>query len=172
MKTWLIADTHFGHRNIIAYENRPFQTEAEMDDSLLENWNAVVSKDDKVFIVGDFAAATYEVGQVKELLAKLYGYKILVMGNHDRHHSVSTWLSVGFNEVTPYPIVVDDFYIMSHEPLYVNNNMPYANIYGHVHGNPSYKDCSSQSFCVSAERIGYTPIDFAKVKLRIKEAAT
>jgi calcineurin-like phosphoesterase family protein len=43
--------------------------------------------------------------------------------------------------------------------------MPYANIFGHVHGNPAYKDYSSQSFCVSVERINYTPILFEDIRL-------
>jgi calcineurin-like phosphoesterase family protein len=47
--------------------------------------------------------------------------------------------------------------------------MPYANIFGHVHANPIYKDFSPQSFCVSVERINYTPISFEEIKRVIAE---
>ena len=48
-------------------------------------------------------------------------------------------------------------------------NMPYANIFGHVHANPIYKDFSEQSFCVSVERINYTPVSFDEIKRVIAE---
>ena len=48
MTTWFTSDLHFGHKNIIKYCRRPWATTAEMDAALIENWNAVVGKDDDV----------------------------------------------------------------------------------------------------------------------------
>ena len=62
------------------------------------------------------------------------------------------------------PVIYKNFFMLSHEPLYINSNMPYANFYGHVHANPSYKDASKQSVCVSVERIDYTPVEFEKLR--------
>ena len=59
--------------------------------------------------------------------------------------------------------------MLSHEPLYINSNMPYANFYGHVHANPSYKDASKQSVCVSVERIAYTPANFMTLREKMLE---
>jgi calcineurin-like phosphoesterase family protein len=52
---YYIADTHFGHANIIHLCNRPFQNVDEMDDALIKNWNSRVTKKDTVYILGDFA---------------------------------------------------------------------------------------------------------------------
>lgn len=161
MREFLIADTHFGHGNIIKYEQRPFESIKHMDDSLINNWNNTVRKDDKVFMLGDFALAKKE--RIVELIGLLNGYKILILGNHDRNITCGWWLRAGFNLVIPNPMIVHEWFILSHEPIYINENMPYANIFGHVHGSAEYKDYSNQSFCVSIERIGYKPILFNDV---------
>lgn len=166
--TFFIADTHFGHDAIIRYEQRPFADAAAMDAVLLDNWQRTVGKDDLLFMLGDFALAPAE--RVRALLGLLPGRKHLVMGNHDRQHSAAWWREAGFDWVSPYPILIEEMLLLSHEPLYVNANMPYANIFGHVHGNPAYKDASGQSLCVSAERIGYTPVSLEEVRARLQQA--
>jgi calcineurin-like phosphoesterase family protein len=138
----------------------------EMDGALVENWNNTVKKREKVFVLGDFGLASKE--RIKEVISQLNGYKILILGNHDKCYSYSWWKVSGFDEVVQYPIIYKEWFILSHEPVYINSNMPYANIYGHVHANPAYADYSPQSFCVSAERIGYTPIEFGRIIEKMK----
>lgn len=163
-KTFFIADTHFGHDAIISYENRPFKNVDEMTNTLIDNWNNVVCDEDIVFLLGDFSA--YEKEMNISICQKLNGRKILVMGNHDTENE-KYYYDCGFESVSSYPIIYQNFWILSHEPMYVNTNMPYANIFGHVHGNPLYTDYSKQSFCVSAERIKYTPIEFGEMKRKM-----
>ncbi len=38
MSTFFFADPHFGHFNIIEYQQRPFRTTDEMDAAMIENW--------------------------------------------------------------------------------------------------------------------------------------
>ena len=165
-KVFFIADTHFGGENIRRYENRPFESVAEMDEKLIENWNCVVEEEDIVYVLGDFSDYG-DSGKDAEILAKLNGTKILVMGNHDRHRTSQEWRDAGFTECYSLPVLYEGFFLLSHEPLYINVNMPYANFYGHVHANPSYKDASKQSVCVSVERISYTPVEFAVLRDRM-----
>jgi len=166
-KDFFIADTHFGGENIRRYEKRPFETVAEMDEKLIENWNNTVKTEDTVYVLGDFSDYT-DAAKDTEILFKLNGTKILVMGNHDTHRTPQEWREIGFAECYPMPVIYQGFFMLSHEPLYINTNMPYANFYGHVHANPSYKDASKQSVCVSVERIEYTPIEFAVLRERMK----
>lgn len=162
-RDFFIADTHFGGENIRRYENRPFLNAAEMDEKLIENWNRAVAEDDTVYVLGDFSDYM-DAGKETEILGKLNGTKILVMGNHDTHRTPQEWREIGFTECYPMPVIYKNFFMLSHEPLYINSNMPYANFYGHVHGNPSYKDASKQSVCVSVERIDYTPVEFSALR--------
>lgn len=161
MAIYFIADTHFDDDNIRRYENRPFKNVEEMNSALIESWNKTVTPDDTVYLLGDIGSDIY----VKEL----NGIKYLVKGNHDLRDN-AYYRTLGFTEVYDLPVILENFFILSHEPLYVNRNMPYANIFGHIHNDPAYKTVSSRSFCVSAERIDYTPIALSSVKEAILEA--
>ena len=50
-----ISDLHFGHANILKFDNRPFRNTEEMETSLIENWNNTVLAGDTTYILGDFA---------------------------------------------------------------------------------------------------------------------
>ena len=166
-KIFLIGDCHFGHRNIIKYCNRPFKDVADMTEKLIKNWNSVVGNNVIVYVVGDFALCGKQ--KIIEICQRLNGRKRLILGNHDGA-SIATYREAGFEFVYNHPIVLDDFYIISHVPMVgISINATFANIFAHVHDNPTYRDCSCRGFCVSAERIDYTPIDFEIIKQRIKE---
>ena len=81
MNKWFISDTHFSHTNIIRYTGRPFQSVNEMDERLIENWNALVELQDTVFFLGDFGLGTTDF--LASLCARLHGNKICIRGNHD-----------------------------------------------------------------------------------------
>ena len=159
-KIWFIGDTHFGHKNIITYCNRPFESVDQMTEVLIRNWNSVVAKEDRVIMNGDFALCGKEV--IINIGNTLNGRKTLIIGNHDGA-SLKTYYEAGFEMVSKDPILVNEFFIVSHTPQYVQENGVYANIFAHVHTNPMYKDVSSRSFCTSVERINYTPISFEEI---------
>ena len=166
-KTFIIADTHFGDSGaILKYEGRPFSNGAEMDRAMVENWNRVVGEEDTVYHLGDVAVGRSEQ-ELSALLKELKGRKILVMGNHDRSFDVRHWMELGFAEVYPLPVLFEDFYILSHEPLYVNTASPYANLFGHVHGNPTYRTVSARSYCACVERNNYAPVPFEQIRSQI-----
>ena len=53
MSNFFIADTHWGHKNSLSFDNRPFKTIEEHDETLMNNWNNVVGIDDDVYLLGD-----------------------------------------------------------------------------------------------------------------------
>jgi calcineurin-like phosphoesterase family protein len=156
-ETYLISDTHFDHKNIIAYGERPFATVEEMNSILIENWNKIIKPEYLVIHAGDFALSRKD--RVKEILNGLNGHKLLILGNHD-NTSINYWKDVGFDEVSKYPICFRQFYWISHEPMFINEHMPYINIHGHTHQN-SYEN--KQYFNISVEAIGYKPINFKDI---------
>ena len=84
------------------------------------------------------------------------GNKILIRGNHD-NWTDEFYREAGFKYVSRYPIVWNDFYLLSHAPLQLSETTPYFNYYGHVHNDDKYVDTAS-SKCVCVERISYTPM--------------
>ena len=167
MKTFFIADTHFGDKNIMMYEGRPFDSTKMMDAAMITRWNAVVGDDDTVYHLGDLGG----FGRESELISQLKGRKYLIKGNHDTQ-SNEFYRKLGFAEVYDKPVILNGFWILSHKPLYINDRTPYANIFGHVHSCPVVRDFSSHHYCVSVERINYTPVDFITVKTIMREAVT
>ena len=161
MATHFIADTHFFHPEIITICGRPFVNIDAMHEALIRYWNDVIESDDEVYVVGDFATATLE--QIHSVLKSLNGKKYLVMGNHDTH-TVEEYYLAGFDRVYDHPIILEEFWIISHEPMFMNHSIPYVNIFGHVHNSPLYYDYSKKHFCVCAERINYKPISFDSIR--------
>jgi len=75
---FITADTHFGHENIIEYEDRPFEDILKHNIALVSNWNSAVSIYDEVFMLGDFAFK--DCDSIEFLLnGKIH----LIKGNHD-----------------------------------------------------------------------------------------
>lgn len=160
---WVTADQHFNHGNIIKYENRPFSDVEQMNKFMIEAWNSVVVKDDKVIVLGDFGFGGSDF--ISDTLNKLRGNKVLVMGNHDRSRSVKKWMELGFQAVYDYPIVYDTCYILSHAPIAgLIECVHFHNVFGHVHGNPEIDTVSDKGFCVSVERHEYKPVLWQDIK--------
>jgi calcineurin-like phosphoesterase family protein len=164
MNIWMLADHHLDHANIIKYEDRPFAGVEEMSEEIIKRHNAVVSKDDKVFFLGDVGFGKPE--HLAQYIKRMNGRKTLILGNHDISSipSVARWLEAGFVEVSRYPILFAEWYWLSHEPLYMNEATPYVNVFGHVHSNDTYKTISKHGYCVSIERHDYRPVNFKEIQ--------
>lgn len=77
---FFVSDTHFFHKNIIDFCNRPFSSVEEMNEAIINNWNNVVSPNDYVFHLGDFCFGGSPAWD--KCLDSLNGRKFLVLGNH------------------------------------------------------------------------------------------
>lgn len=159
MTTFVYSDPHFDSESIIINGNRPFADVADMNAKLIENYNAVVSKQDICWWLGDIMyGATKD--KVRKVLSRMRGRKFLIMGNHDRSHSRTWWLDCGFERVFEHPIYNTEQYIMlSHEPLPEFGNIrPVVNIHGHIHiqnyGFENHQGCIN----VCVEKTDYRPV--------------
>jgi len=79
-KIYFTADLHLYH--LLMVQIRGFDTDIEMNERIIENWNAVVDqKDARVYCLGDVSFGT--VADTEAILKRLNGQKYLITGNHD-----------------------------------------------------------------------------------------
>ena len=154
MATFVISDTHFGHVNMLKFERKEFNTIEEHDDYIIKKWNERVHKNDTIYHLGDVGIQNKDY--LSNIISKLNGYKILILGNHDRDSaSIELYKTVGFNEVYNNPVYFNSKIILSHEPIYEAFNNPYVlNIHGHLHN--SFLNLENY-YNVSAALVKYIP---------------
>lgn len=139
MKHWFIADTHYGHSNILNYECRPFKSLEEMEEKMVDAWNSVVEDSDTVWFAGDFSFKGYD--DIKRILLKLKGNIKFIKGNHDKHKTYYTLNDEGiiesFDEVGSYIKTNKLQFYISHFPMQIGERPRIYNIHGHIHSEYS-----------------------------------
>lgn len=132
---YYISDTHFGHKNVLTFDKRPFFTITEMEQEMIQRWNAKVKKNDTTYILGDFCWD--KESEWTRILNVLNGSKVLILGNHDLKQ-MSHNLKHKFQDITYYKEITDagQKVIMSHYPIpfYKSDYNPNVyHLYGHLH---------------------------------------
>jgi len=159
MARYITSDQHFGHYNIINYTKRPYKTVDEMNETLIDNYNKIISNDDICCFLGDFAWGNTTM--VKNILAQLNGYKILILSYHDKHKPRKFWHEVGFDDVINGSIIWDKNFILSHEPVDFSLGDGFVNIHGHLH-TKELQDERYYNACVELNQ--YQPVSFDSIK--------
>lgn len=137
MANYFIADTHFGHKNILSYDARLFKSVEEHDEHLIKCWNDAVSYDDDVYILGDIS--WHNSTKTNEILDSLNGTKHLIIGNHDKKLLKNREFQNRFQEITSYKELPCDngkgCLVLCHYPIPCFNGHYYGDfhLYGHVH---------------------------------------
>lgn len=156
-RVFLISDLHFGHESMA--KMRGFSSAEQHDEHIIEAWNRVVHKNDKVWILGDI---TMEDPSHYPLLSKLKGAKHVIMGNHDlARHSKQLMLYVdSIAAMTRYKKCW-----LTHCPVHPRELefKVERNIHGHLHeyvvkeGFGFDEKIDKRYINVSCERVNYTP---------------
>lgn len=163
---YFISDTHFHHKNVIKYCNRPFTDVEEMNSIIINNWNKTITDNDQVVFLGDFMMGfpnkLFEA-ESKNIYNQLNGIKYFIKGNHDFRKPFTKEISFQEKNITPV-LYRNHVLILAHDPdhlRHIHNPNAYY-IHGHIHNN-KYNNINtnkSKFYNVSVEVIGYTPIKF------------
>lgn len=162
-KTYIVSDNHFFHTNIIRYCARPYNVSElknkdflneeilKMNEDMLKEFDALPEECDiynngDLFFVGDENRKKFLNSCLDEMKAMVKRMKgptgkrrlFLILGNHDNFHlpnesRIKFYYDLGFDKVYDTPIIIEDNFILSHEPVYISPANNFINLYGHVH---------------------------------------
>jgi calcineurin-like phosphoesterase family protein len=174
---FLVSDTHFGHAGVCRFTRndgvtklRPWDSAEEMDEAMVEAWNAKVRPNDKVYHLGDVVINRKALG----IMRRLNGDKVLIRGNHDIFKD--TDYREHFRELRAYHVM--NGMILSHIPIHPESLGRFGvNIHGHTHANRvmlsgfngKITDIVDVRYhCVCVEQTDFAPILFEDVIKRIE----
>lgn len=157
---FVISDTHFGHSNILNFKDsigkpvrQGFNDVNHMNEVMIQNWNSVVTPQDKVYHLGDVYFGNQD--EANNILARLNGKKRLILGNHD--NGKSHVLFRHFQKIMLWRIFKEFSAVLTHVPLHEStmNESAQFNVHGHIHQNLAPSD---RHICVCVEHINYRPV--------------
>lgn len=156
---FFIADTHFGHENLVWGIRKQFSNIKDHDETIVQIWNATVKQKDIVWHLGDVAWTKEALQWVK----MLHGHKRLIMGNHD-HFPILDYVASGFEKI--YGIYKKYDMVMSHIPIHVRSleDRWCFNVHGHIH----YKKddiVDSRYYNVCCDHHHFLPVSLETIRL-------
>ena len=160
------SDLHFGHRNVIGFDQRPFSDVDEMDHCLMDYWNFRVRPDDTVYIVGDFCYRSEK--SAAWYLRQLKGHKVLIQGNHDGALLKEEAALSYFDDIQKMMHVTDGErnICLCHFPIAEWNGYYHESwhIYGHIHNrkDETFEIMKKKKRALNAGCMinGYVPVSF------------
>ena len=163
---YLTADTHFFHNALLHLTSRP----ENFDEMIVENWNKVVTKREKVLHLGDLSLGNKE--KTMAISKRLRGEKYLIRGNHDGKGQ--TWFrECGFEVVEKiYKVFTNEYdqripVLFTHAPV-LDLPRGWFNIHGHLHSNKPISDDSNHRGIILNNQyydVGVDAHNFKLVKL-------
>ena len=176
MKIWITSDLHFGHTNIMKFcpETRArFNNDVNyMNEMMVEEWNAKVSPEDTVYILGD--VAFMPASKAAQYMNRCNGRKILIEGNHDRKALADPVFQKCFAEVHKYHHITHNGHMitMFHYPIAEWDQMHRGSLHfhGHLHGGTSGLE-KYRAFDVGMDSTGeiVVSIDYAIGRIKNNE---
>lgn len=162
---FITSDTHFGHSNILEYENRTELMNVsgvmEHDNRLIDNWNSVVKKDDLVLILGDFSF--HKPIGTEDILNRLNGDKVLIVGNHDMFLENKKFDKTLFKAIYTYKETryKGQEICLMHYPIQRFKHQDRIDkcavlLFGHIHSRPM--EIPKHSYNVGVDVNNYTPV--------------
>jgi len=175
-KLFFSSDHHFGHKNIIKFQNRPFKDVQEQDNELVRLWNETVPPDGIVIYQGDFALKL-KSEKLKWILESLnYEKMYLIIGNHEKDILKKYWAKKYFEIISQRiefyiqdgnkmnVIVADHFPLLSWNRKYHGS----YHTYGHVHNN-DFIHPEKRTYNVCIDVNNYRPISYDDLMLKMNK---
>jgi len=177
MELFFTSDTHLMHQPSFVWEPRGFTSVEEMNEAIVERWNAVVKPEDRVIHLGDVILNNTEKGL--EYFRRLNGEICIVVGNHDgpkRQEELSKLPNViilGYAHCFKYKKTT--FYLSHYPTLTANYDDKYfsqhvINLHGHTHQRTNFLNPTNPfMYHVGVDSHNCTPVHIEEIITDIKQ---
>lgn len=140
-KIYFTSDWHFGHKKEFLWKPRGFQSSKENDQTIIDNYKAIVTDEDDIYVLGDLMLEDNDAGleKIKQLPGKIH----IILGNHDTETRIELY------KTCPNVVSIDyakeikigkNYFWLCHYPTITANyddDKPWAkhliNLYAHTH---------------------------------------
>ena len=142
------SDTHFGDEKTIKRDMRPFKSAKEFDRFVLKTWNKQTTKDDTIYVLGDFISCHHNENesypQTLPYAKKLKAKVILILGNNEER-AIKYYFDNDFDKFRDFCIksgfedvkksdtitINKKKFFLTHKPSGCRPDM--LNLFGHLH---------------------------------------
>jgi calcineurin-like phosphoesterase family protein len=163
MKHYFSSDWHLGHSNILKYDNRPFKDVFHMNETIINQYNSIVTNEDDFYFLGDFC---FDRRNLESYLSRLNGNLFFIKGNHDKRDTINMYKDYGIYlgeqktiEISGQKIVLNHYSMT----VWDQSHRGSWQLYGHSHhslpDNPN-----SLSIDVGCNGWDYKPLEFEQIK--------
>lgn len=172
------GDLHLEHDKEFLYKPRGFDNIDDHDETIIKNWNELVSLDDEVIVVGDIMMGPNRTRGL-EKLNRLNGKIIIYRGNHDtdtkiddyakhcpnvhiggdRHQIYSDVIKVGKWRfyLCHWPTILGDF-------NFVKPNHRHFSLHGHTHSKDKFQFLQYCCYNVSLDAHNNRPVNVKQIQ--------
>ena len=167
------SDLHLwlNHNKDFIWRERGFSSVEEMNETIVSNFNSVLTDDDHLYLLGDCCMGLNNISI--PYLKQIKGHKHLIVGNHDTVAKIAEYLrydvfeSIEFGDRIKYHKF---YFILSHYPMLVHNTTKdnVWNLHGHTHQKTIFSEFPSQ-YHVGVDSQDCFPVSIEDIYNDIKE---
>lgn len=165
-KVYFTSDPHFEHEKLC--NGLRNMSSKESDELIIDNWNSIITKKDRIYIIGDVSMEDPKV--IARIMPKLKGSIVIIGGNHCTLPCCREYMKLG---IPVMGVLQYHGFLCTHIPVHITQLYGFkGNIHGHVHLSGIIKDLGVYDppqlegpyYNVNVEFHDYKPVLFEDIK--------
>lgn len=167
---YFTADLHFNHDRAFVYAPRGFDNVEDMNETIIKNWNEIITDEDDIYVLGDLMLGDLEKGL--ECLSRLKGKIHIVRGNHDTDRRWEAY-KLASNVVEAAAAIYLKYgkfhFYLTHFPCMTGNLEKESlwqvtcNLYGHTHQKSNFYNDIPFMYHVGVDSHNCSPISIDQI---------
>ena len=169
-KIFVTSDLHFCHDREFIWGPRGFRSIFEMNETIIDNFNHVVTDDDDLYILGDLMLKDDVAGT--KCMNHIPGRKHIILGNHDalnrqgRYPEIRGFVDMKYADILKYK---GYHFFMCHFPTLTGNlereslKQVTCNLFGHTHSKEKFYQDIPFMYNVAVDAHNCYPISLDEV---------